>query len=180
METTCNRSAVHGYGSFAFNALCNLSPGSGHPKHAKAQAEHEGYREPGRELEMIRKATFNITRQRLATADVGVFGNKGRKSCTTSGHRCMSVFQEHAHSRLRPGKPTQIAFVDSFNGQFRESCPNQNWFNSISNARRVINEWRHHYNNDLASVGRCYVLRYAQFSKTRSPLGCPGLNPANF
>ena len=48
---------------------------------------------------------------------------------------------------IQPGKPTQNAFVESFNGKFRDACLNQQWFRDLSEARRVINEWREHYNN---------------------------------
>ena len=48
---------------------------------------------------------------------------------------------------IQPGKPTQNAFVESFNGKFREYCLNLNWFASIDDARTIINKWRTHYNH---------------------------------
>jgi len=51
----------------------------------------------------------------------------------------------HLHF-IRPGKPIENAFVESFNGKFREECLNANWFTSLSEARRLINEWRLDYN----------------------------------
>lgn len=48
---------------------------------------------------------------------------------------------------IQPGKPTQNAFVESFNGKFRNECLNQHWFRSIDEAKQIINEWRYHYNN---------------------------------
>ena len=47
---------------------------------------------------------------------------------------------------IQPGKPTQNAFVESFNGKFRDNCLNQYWFRSLSEARNVIDNWRKHYN----------------------------------
>lgn len=47
---------------------------------------------------------------------------------------------------IQPGKPTQNAFVESFNGKFRDSCLNQHWFTSLEDARRTIEAWRMHYN----------------------------------
>jgi putative transposase len=47
---------------------------------------------------------------------------------------------------IQPGKPTQNAFVESFNGRFRDGCLNQYWFTSMTDARSVINEGRAHYN----------------------------------
>ena len=38
----------------------------------------------------------------------------------------------------RPGKPTDNAFAEGFNGHFREECLDQHWFASLEEARRVI------------------------------------------
>lgn len=46
----------------------------------------------------------------------------------------------------RPGKPTDNAFVESFNGTFRDECLNAHWFESISDARAVVESWRVEYN----------------------------------
>ena len=48
---------------------------------------------------------------------------------------------------IQPGKPTQNAFVESFNGKFRDYCLDLNWFASLDDAREVIEEWREHYNH---------------------------------
>jgi putative transposase len=57
---------------------------------------------------------------------------------------------------IQPGKPTQNAFVESFNGTFRDDCLNQHWFSSLEEARLLINHWRQEYNNlrPHSSVGR--------------------------
>lgn len=47
---------------------------------------------------------------------------------------------------IQPGKPTQNAFVESFNGKFRDNCLNQHWFRDLDDARRIIEAWRTHYN----------------------------------
>ena len=49
---------------------------------------------------------------------------------------------------IQPGKPTQNAFVESFNGRFRDSCLNQQWFQGIDDARSIIDTWRTHYNEE--------------------------------
>ncbi len=46
----------------------------------------------------------------------------------------------------RPGKPTDNAFFESFNGTFRAECLNTNWFQSLPGARQVIESWRREYN----------------------------------
>ena len=48
---------------------------------------------------------------------------------------------------IQPGKPTQNAFVESFNGRFRDGCLNQHGFRSPTDARQIINAWRRHYNH---------------------------------
>ena len=48
---------------------------------------------------------------------------------------------------IQPGKPTQNAFVESFNGKFREYCLDLNWFSGIDDARSTISTWRKHYNH---------------------------------
>ncbi|MGA7275711.1 MAG: IS3 family transposase [Candidatus Udaeobacter sp.] len=47
---------------------------------------------------------------------------------------------------IERGKPTQNAFIESFNGKFRDECLNQNWFVDLRHARKVIEDWRVDYN----------------------------------
>jgi putative transposase len=47
---------------------------------------------------------------------------------------------------IEPGKPMQNAFVESFNGKFRDECLNEHWFVSLEDARRKIEAWRQDYN----------------------------------
>lgn len=47
---------------------------------------------------------------------------------------------------IQPGKPTQNAFVESFNGKFRDNCLNLHWFRSMDEAREKICSWRLDYN----------------------------------
>lgn len=65
---------------------------------------------------------------------------------------------------IEPGKPTQNAFVESFNGKFRENCLNQHWFRDLAEARREIEAWREHYNNvrPHSSLGGLPPSRYAE------------------
>ena len=49
-------------------------------------------------------------------------------------------------SFIQPGKPTQNAYCESFNGKFRDNCLNQHWFRNLREARQIIEEWRNHYN----------------------------------
>jgi putative transposase len=47
---------------------------------------------------------------------------------------------------IQPGKPVQNAYVESFNGHFRDECLNEHWFTSLNDARREIEVWRNDYN----------------------------------
>jgi len=47
---------------------------------------------------------------------------------------------------IRPGKPIENAFAESFNGRLRDECLNDNWFLSLKHAREVIESWRKDYN----------------------------------
>lgn len=47
----------------------------------------------------------------------------------------------------RPGKPTDNAFIESFNGKFRTECLNAHWFLTLDDARSKMEEWRKDYNN---------------------------------
>ncbi|MEO1333140.1 MAG: IS3 family transposase [Myxococcota bacterium] len=48
---------------------------------------------------------------------------------------------------IRPGTPSDNAFIESFNGKFRDECLNTHWFLSLNHARKLIEEWRRDYNN---------------------------------
>lgn len=50
------------------------------------------------------------------------------------------------HAFIRPGKPTENAYVESFNGKFREQCLDDNWFLDLEHARKIIENWRQDYN----------------------------------
>lgn len=47
---------------------------------------------------------------------------------------------------IKPGKPNQNAYIESFNGRFRDECLNENLFETLDDARRIIETWRIDYN----------------------------------
>jgi putative transposase len=49
---------------------------------------------------------------------------------------------------IRPGKPVENAFIESFNGKFRDECLNENWFVSLQDAKEKIETWRRDYNKN--------------------------------
>jgi len=63
--------------------------------------------------------------------------------------RALAAWSQETGVRLQfieKGKPVQNAYVESFNGRFREECLNANWFISLADARRKIEAWRIEYN----------------------------------
>jgi transposase InsO family protein len=47
---------------------------------------------------------------------------------------------------IAAGKPTQNAYIESFNGNFRDECLNDHCFSNLAHARAVIAAWRRDYN----------------------------------
>ncbi len=47
---------------------------------------------------------------------------------------------------IQPGKSTQNAYIESFNGRFRDECLYEHRFVTLEQARAQIGEWRHDYN----------------------------------
>ena len=68
---------------------------------------------------------------------------------------------------IAPGKPTQNAFVESFNGSFRDECLNEELFSTLSEAKQQISNWKEDYNNQRpnSSLGNItpseYVMKMA-------------------
>jgi putative transposase len=48
---------------------------------------------------------------------------------------------------IAPGKPTQNAFIESFNGRLRDELLNEEVFESLAHARQALGRWRYDYNN---------------------------------
>ena len=48
----------------------------------------------------------------------------------------------------RPGKPTDNAFIKSFNRHLRQKCLSENWFLSLEDAREKAGIWRKDYDRE--------------------------------
>jgi transposase InsO family protein len=72
---------------------------------------------------------------------------------------CGRAMLTWAHDRgvalrpIEPGKPTQNAFIESFNGRFRDECLNEHWFTSLAHAQAIIEAWRREYNEERPKKG---------------------------
>jgi putative transposase len=58
---------------------------------------------------------------------------------------------------IEPGKPQQNAYIESFNGKFRDECLNEHWFLSMRHARQVIAAWREEYNSERPHSSLSYL-----------------------
>lgn len=73
---------------------------------------------------------------------------------------CGRAMLTWAHARgvtlrlIEPGKPTQNAYIESFNGRFRDECLNEHWFTSVAHAQVVIETWWREYNEERPKKGR--------------------------
>ena len=63
---------------------------------------------------------------------------------------------------IEPGKPSQNAHVESFNGRLRDECLDQHWFLGLADARATIAAWKHDYNTERphGSLGGLSPLAY--------------------
>lgn len=72
---------------------------------------------------------------------------------------CGRAMLTWAHERgltlrlIEPGKPTQNAYIESFNGRLRDECLNEHWFTSLAHAQVVIETWRREYNEERPKKG---------------------------
>ena len=67
---------------------------------------------------------------------------------------------------IAPGKPTQNAFIESFNGRLRGELLNETLFVSLSYARSLLAEWRLDYNTvrPHSAIGNVPPATYAMLS----------------
>ena len=71
----------------------------------------------------------------------------------------------------RPGKPTDNAFIESFNGKFRAECLNAHWFMSLDDARRKCEAWRRYYNEERphSAIGNKPPIELIHWSAALGP-----------
>jgi putative transposase len=71
---------------------------------------------------------------------------------------------------IRPGKPIENAYVESFHGRLREECLQLSWFRNLFEARRQIAAWREHYNQRRPHSSLAYQtpVEFAALAPTAS------------
>ncbi len=79
----------------------------------------------------------------------------------------------------RPGKPTDNAFIETFNARFRLECLNEHWFLTLDDAREKIEAWRRDYNEHRphSSLGN---VPPAEFARRRIPADSAALRPSEY
>lgn len=95
------------------------------------------------------------------------------------------ALDEWAHRRgvalqfIRPGKPVENAYIESFNGRLRDECLNAHWFLSLADARRQIEAWRVTYNGARPHSGLAGRTP-AEFAAEHEHWTCVALTDARF
>ena len=91
---------------------------------------------------------------------------------------CCRAMLTWAHARgvtlrlIEPGKPTQNAYIESFNGRLRDECLKEHWFTSLAHARAIIETWQREYNEERPKKGlggltpAAYALQLTRHTKT--------------
>ncbi|WP_130417258.1 integrase core domain-containing protein [Edaphobacter modestus] len=70
----------------------------------------------------------------------------------------------------RPGKPTDNAFCESFNGTFRSECLDTNWFSDLEDAKRIIEAWRGEQCESSSQGSRLQDTRGIRYQRPRVSL----------
>ncbi len=74
-----------------------------------------------------------------------LFCDNGSEFCS----QAMDLWAYQNRARIdfsRPGKPTDNAHVESFNGTFRKECLDAHWFTTLTEAEHLVEAWRREYN----------------------------------
>lgn len=73
----------------------------------------------------------------------------------------------------RPGKPTDNAYIESFNGKFRAECLNQHWFLTLDDARQKMEDWRRDYNEVRPHLAQAHPVRHEPIVREITQPGGP-------
>jgi putative transposase len=80
---------------------------------------------------------------------------------------------------IRPGKPGENAFIESFNGRLRDECLNVHQFTSLVEAQDIIEAWRRDYNqrrphSSLGHLTPNEFVGQSQVSRAAEEVVCSG------
>ena len=95
--------------------------------------------------------------------------DNGKEFC---GHAMLTWAHAHAVTlrQIEPGKPNQNAYIESFNGRFRDECLNEHWFLNLAHAQAISEAWRREYNEERPkqALGGLTPAAYAKQLARRS------------
>ncbi len=100
-------------------------------------------------------ADTSISGARVARELTAIIGQRGKPHMIVSDNgtelTSMAILKWSKERRVEwhyiaPCKPTQNAFVESFNGKLRDECLNETLFTSLAHARAELADWQHDYN----------------------------------
>jgi putative transposase len=83
------------------------------------------------------------------------------------------------HILNQAGKPTQNAYIESFNGKLRDECLNEHWFETLRQAREALAEWRKDFNEARphSSCSRMPPARFAALHRQHAGDAAQTSNP---
>lgn len=116
---------------------------------------------------------------RVLKAAMEQFGRPQAIRCDNGPELCSRHFLAWAIEEkidvvhIRPGKPTENAYVESFHGRLRDECLNVSWFWNLFDARKKIACWQRAYNSARphSSLGYRTPDEFAQQWRAASPSG---------
>jgi putative transposase len=104
---------------------------------------------------LLLHADTSLSGEKVALAlDTVVAGRGGPQSITVDNgtefaSRAMDLYQNSVHlDFIRPGRPVENGYIESFNGRLRDECLNVEVFFTLADARRKLAFWHHDYNHD--------------------------------
>src|SRR5690606_40219253 len=89
-----------------------------------------------------------------------IVSDNGIEFTSTAMDRWAALRGVHQHF-IRPGRPMENAYIESFNGRLRDECLNLHWFIDLSDAREKLRAWREDYNHERphTALGACCGIR---------------------
>jgi len=128
----------------------------------------------------------SISGQRVASVlnRIAFFRGYPREILTDNGPEFTSVAlsewtygKKITHLFIEPDKPVQNAYIESFNGKFREACLSTHWFKNLYEARELIEAWKSEYNHfrPHSAFGNLTPAEYAKILDQKSEQTHSGL-----
>ncbi len=119
----------------------------------------------------------SLSGQRVIQELSGIIGLRGKPEEILSDNgtefTCNAVLNwvqetEIKWSYIQPGKPMQNGYIESFNGKLRDECLNENMFETLAEARILVERWRRDYNEQRphSSLGGLTPEAYAKNQRT--------------